>query len=78
MVCNQAAVMTHARCATVKGPRCGSCPGPGTEIITLNESTYEAIQELAEFEGVTVKLALQRFITELATDLRRRTEGRKP
>lgn len=75
MLCNQSTSMTHARCAAVKGSSCGSCPGPGTEILTFDEATYEAVKELADFEGVPVKRALERFITELATNLRRRTDA---
>ena len=77
MMCNQSTSMTHARCAGVKNRTCGGCPGPGTEILTFDEQTYEALQELAEFEGVSVKVALERWITELATDLRRRAEKRE-
>jgi hypothetical protein len=76
VVCNQSSTMTHTRCAAVKGPKCGSCPGAGTEIITFDEATYEALQELAEFEGVSVAVALTRWITELATELRQREGAR--
>lgn len=75
MICNQATKdMTHARCAAVRNRDCGRCPGPGTELLTFDEETYEALRELAEFEGVSVKVALERWITELATGLRRRAE----
>lgn len=74
MICNQNAT-SHSQCAARRSPTsCGRCPGPGTELLTFDEPTYEALQELAEFEGVTVKVALERWITELATDLRRRME----
>jgi hypothetical protein len=73
MICNQSAKgMTHARCATVKNASCGQCPGPGTEIMTFDEVTYETLRELAEFEGVTVKAAVERFITDLVAVLRSR------
>jgi len=69
--------MTHARCTGVKNRTCGSCPGPGTEILTFNEPTYETLRELAEFEGVPVAVSLTRMLTELATELRRREEERE-
>lgn len=77
MMCNQSTTMTHARCAGVKNRSCGGCPGPGTEILTFNESTYETLRELAEFEGVPVSVALTRMLTDLATELRRSEEGRE-
>jgi hypothetical protein len=77
VLCNLSVNMTHTKCATMKGnTSCGQCPGAGTELITFDEPTYEALRELAEFEGVSVKVALERWVTELATDLRRREERR--
>ncbi len=77
MVCNQSAT-THTQCAARRSPiSCGRCPGPGTEILTFDEATYEALQELAEFEGVSVKVALERFTTELAMELRQRESARR-
>ena len=77
MLCNLSMHMTHAKCAIMKGnTSCGQCPGAGTELITFDEPTYEALRELAEFEGVSVKAALERWVTELAADLRARAERR--
>ena len=75
MICNVSAEMTHAKCSAVKGTKCGSCPGPGTEIITFDEVTYGVLSELADFEGLTVKDAVTRFISELAQGLRHRIDG---
>jgi hypothetical protein len=76
MKCNQSTTMTHPRCASVRNSTCGSCPGPGTEILTFDEPTYEALREFAEFEGVTVQVALTRWIAELAAETRRQAERR--
>jgi hypothetical protein len=50
----------------LKGSSCGQCPGPGTEILTFDQPTYELLQVLAAEEGLSVAEALTKRITLLA------------